>query len=415
MSAAALLSGVITSSVGVRDRVEALGAQDDGARATTDAATQSRHGDALPARLAALPPAPASAHFAQLHASGHTALPRPGQGQTLQRWQRLATVAAHGVALARLFEGHADARAILAELAPSMTPPDGLTGVWAAEAPGTAVHWRGAMQDAAPLAGPVAVAPRGSARVTPVRVSGSKAWCSGAGTLDHAVLTARRDPLRAAADGATPPEGERDPGPVSLVLVDLHAGGVRIDRHSWQAIGMAETDSFTVHFDDAHGVLVGEPGDYLSRAGFWHGGAGVAACWFGAATGVAEALHAKAHAAQAAGGTPDPFLLAALGTVDASLAGAGALLRETAAWIDAHPQADASRRAIRVRALTERVAREVIDVATRALGAGPLCKDPAFARRVADLSVYLRQWHGERDMAALGLRAAQAAEAAWKL
>lgn len=412
MSAAALLTGTVVNRVGVQG---AVGVPDECVSPATERSAPARPDHPLPMRLAALPPAPVAAQLTQLHATGHTALPRPGQGQTLVRWQALAAVAAYGVALSRLFEGHADARAILAELAPSMTPPDGLTGVWAAEAPGTAVHWRGPEQGTVLLASPAALAPRGSARVTPVRVSGSKAWCSGAGTLDHALLTARRDPRQTAVDGATPPAGEGGPGPASLVLVDLQAGGVRIDRQSWQAIGMAETDSFTVHFDDARGVLVGEPGDYLARAGFWHGGAGVAACWFGAATGVAEALHAKAHAAQAAGGTPDPFLLAALGTVDASLAGAGALLRDTAAWIDTHPQADASLRAIRVRALAERVAREVIDVATRALGAGPLCKDPAFARRVADLSVYLRQWHGERDMAALGLRAAQAAEAAWKL
>jgi hypothetical protein len=38
----------------------------------------------------------------------------------------------------------------------------------------------------------------------------------------------------------------------------------------------------------------------------------------------------------------------------------------------------------------------------RALGAGPLGHDEAHSRRVADLTVYLRQHHAERDLAELG-------------
>jgi hypothetical protein len=37
-----------------------------------------------------------------------------------------------------------------------------------------------------------------------------------------------------------------------------------------------------------------------------------------------------------------------------------------------------------------------------ALGAGPLGHDEAHSRRVADLTVYLRQHHAERDLAELG-------------
>jgi hypothetical protein len=48
----------------------------------------------------------------------------------------------------------------------------------------------------------------------------------------------------------------------------------------------------------------------------------------------------------------------------------------------------------------------------RALGAGPLCHDEAHARRVADLTVYLRQHHAEGDLAELGTLAAEAG-ASW--
>ena len=38
--------------------------------------------------------------------AGDGQLPLPGSGQTLQRWQTLADVAAEDLALAKLFEGH---------------------------------------------------------------------------------------------------------------------------------------------------------------------------------------------------------------------------------------------------------------------------------------------------------------------
>ena len=44
----------------------------------------------------------------------------------------------------------------------------------------------------------------------------------------------------------------------------------------------------------------------------------------------------------------------------------------------------------------------MLGVVGRALGAGPLAHDREHATRVADLTVYLRQHHGERDLAALG-------------
>jgi hypothetical protein len=55
-----------------------------------------------------------------------------------------------------------------------------------------------------------------------------------------------------------------------------------------------------------------------------------------------------------------------------------------------------------VRARIEQVASETLDRVGRALGAGPLCHDRAHARRVADLTVYLRQSHGDDDLACLG-------------
>jgi hypothetical protein len=52
--------------------------------------------------------------------------------------------------------------------------------------------------------------------------------------------------------------------------------------------------------------------------------------------------------------------------------------------------------------VVEEAATAVMNHATRTLGAGPLCRNARFARALADLPVFLRQSHAERDLAALG-------------
>jgi len=46
-------------------------------------------------------------------------------------------------------------------------------------------------------------------------------------------------------------------------------------------------------------------------------------------------------------------------------------------------------------------------------GPGPLATDEDHARRVADLELYLRQWHAERDQAALGEDVLRADSPTW--
>jgi hypothetical protein len=210
-------------------------------------------------------------------------------------------------------------------------------------------------------------------------LSGDRPWCSGAAWCTDALVTAAADDgirlfaVRNRAPHATPVDG------------------------TWPAIGMADSDSRTVRFADAPARPLGGPGAYVDRPGFWHGGVGVAACWFGGALGVADTLLAAARRKE-----PGPHALAHLGAVDVVLGAARAVLEDAAARIDADPKADAHRLALRVRATVEEAATEVIDRVGRALGAGPLCRDAGHARRVADLTVYLRQSHAEGDLEQLG-------------
>ncbi|OYN82740.1 acyl-CoA dehydrogenase [Mycolicibacterium sphagni] len=293
--------------------------------------------------------------------AGELDLPLPGSGRTLSRWSALADLCESDVVAGRLAEAHTDAVAILAELSGPPARPGRLWGVWAAEAPDATVR---AHEDG-----------RG------VSLSGTKAWCSGAGLCSDALVT------------ATTSAGSR-----GLFAVDLCGPGVQPLQSNWRNAGMAGSDTRSVRFSDAPAIPVGGPGDYLSRPGFWHGAAGVAACWLGAARAVAAPLY-RAVADKHAG---DPHAAAHLGAVDAALAGAQALLARTAEHVDTAPSDDAEVAARRLRAVVERAVEEVIGRTARALGPTPLALDAAHARHVADLTMYVRQSHAEKDLAALG-------------
>ncbi|MNH22973.1 hypothetical protein D3C79_828500 [compost metagenome] len=95
--------------------------------------------------------------------------------------------------------------------------------------------------------------------------------------------------------------------------------------------------------------------------------------------------------------------------------GARAALRECAAWIDRQPGADASFEVRRTRAQVEQAVEQVIHHVGRALGAAPFCRGNHFARLSADLPVFLRQSHAERDLAVLGEQLAQRPAGVWQL
>ncbi len=300
-------------------------------------------------------------------------LPLPGDGDTVVRWRALSDLGAHDVCLAKLLEAHHDAHAILLELGAPAPVPGERWAVWAAEPPGATLVYtadEGGDGDSGTL-------------------SGTKAWCSGADFASHALVTTR--------DG----DGR------GLARVALSADGIAAASDHWQAVGMARVASGTLHFDHAPAVRVGAPGAYLSRPGFWHGGAGIAACWHGAACAIAETLRMHPRAGTA------PHIAAHLGMVDCHLSAAAALLREVAALVDADPARPHVEAVLRLRSFIERVAMETIDRVGRALGAGPLCGDRAHALRCADLATFVRQSHAESDWEAVG-RAVHTGTTTWR-
>ncbi|HEY1484883.1 MAG TPA: acyl-CoA dehydrogenase family protein [Micromonosporaceae bacterium] len=307
----------------------------------------------------------AAALVAAALADGLLDLPLPGAGATEARLAMLSRWGRADLVFARLAEGHVDAVAILAELG-GPPPGEDLWAVWAA----------------------VPQSVRATRRGDDWVLDGDRPWCSGAGLCTRALVTA------AAEDGPR------------LFAIDVADATVLPD--TWPAVGMAGSDSRTIRLAGAPGTPVGGPDGYVNRPGFRHGGIGVAACWYGGARGVADALVAAARSKDVT-----PHAMAHLGGVDVALHSSRTLLADAAAAIDADPLRDRTRLSSQVRQGVEARATEVLDRVGRALGASPLCMNHAHARRVADLTVYLRQSHAEADLAGLGSVVRDGDDPAW--
>lgn len=297
-------------------------------------------------------------------------VPRPGGGATAARWEVLASVAAVDLTVARAWEPHLDAVAIGAE-AEEPVAAGSSWGVWAAEGPDARLEARG--DDA-----------------TGWVLTGRKPWCSLAGEVTHGLLTAWVAPDRR-----------------RLFAVATDAPGVTVESATWAPTGLRRITTGPVRFDDVSARPVGADGWYLDRDGFWWGGIGVAAVWYGGAVGLARRLADQCQRRE-----PDQVALMHLGEIDALLAGARAALSEAAVAVDAGRASgpDAVLLGARVRHVVATAAEDVARRVGHALGPGPLSQEPEHADRVADLALYLRQHHAERDAAGLGRMLLERAE-----
>jgi hypothetical protein len=214
-----------------------------------------------------------------------------------------------------------------------------------------------------------------------VTLTGVKPWCSLAGLLDSALVTAHG------------PDGRQ------LYRVSLRDPTVTVDPpEGWVARGLRTVTSVAVRFSGTTAEPVGGPGWYLSRPGFAWGGMGVAACWYGGALGLRTAIAAAA----ARRGSDLTSML--LGATDISLYGCAAAFGHAAALIDSGAARGAAGEllGLRLRGLVADAAEQALRHAGHALGPAPLAFDEEHARRAADLELYIRQHHAERDLARLG-------------
>jgi hypothetical protein len=291
-------------------------------------------------------------------------VPAPAMGQTPERWLALFDLAAVGdVTVARLVEAHLDAVAILHE-AGCEPHPDALYGVWASVRPdGVDVEMEHGL------------------------LTGVKSFCSGVGIVDRALVEVFVDGDRGLVDVGVvidEPDGDRADDADATVRGEV----------VWRHRGMASANTGTVRFhrhDDVE--IVAAPGWYLDRPGFWHGALGPAACWAGAAAGLARSIESS----------DDPYRTAACGAIAADIWTMCAVLQQAGRDADRWPmdRSGARYRSLAGRHAIHELATGIVDRFMRAAGPRPLVTDESVAQRLADTEIYLRQHHGERDLASL--------------
>ncbi|GLR29455.1 acyl-CoA dehydrogenase family protein [Psychrobacter pacificensis] len=277
-----------------------------------------------------------------------------GLSNTLIRWQVLAYVASIDLTIVKWFESHLDALSILNEIGYGKVAK-GLWAVWAAEG------------HPDPL------------RYEQGKAIGHKAWCSGAGMVDYALVNYRNSNNQS-----------------QLMIIDMHQAGIEINNSEWQAVGMQATDTATVKFCGVSASLVGKENAYLDRAGFWHGAAGVAACWYGASACLASYLTTAYQQ------KPNDYKAMYLGEIGTALAITQQYLYYAADLIDTEPSLCHELAIRQLRAQIEKVARHTVEIVGQALGAAPFCRNAHFARLSADLPVFIRQSHGAFDLQKIG-------------
>jgi alkylation response protein AidB-like acyl-CoA dehydrogenase len=296
----------------------------------------------------------------QLERAGRLDLPAPGAGATAERHRALYQFGRDDLSVARLAEAHLDALAILAE-AGAASMSGSLYGVWASDGPHSRLSGeRGA---------------DGS-----MSMNGAKLYCSGAPILDAALVTVHCEQA------------------LWLVALPLNTRGLRIEPGGWATPAFAATGTSRVNFKAVHVTptqIIGGPNWYLERVGFWRGAIGPAACWAGGAAGLVDAAQLLGRA--------DPHSRAHLGALEATAWNLQALLDQAGIEIDAGAEdsRQAQRRALIVRHLVERACVEVLERFGRATGPQLLAFDAAVARRHAELTLYIRQCHAERDLEAI--------------
>lgn len=321
-------------------------------------------------------------------------VPHPASGQTYLRWQILSDVAGKDLTIAKWLESHLDALSILHELgydALIQQTSDKIWAVWAAEGSTTPVTFhldssQSSQYSNANFGWLSQVLSSPSSQVVANQViaktgicCGIKTWCSGANVVDYGLMTYRD------TDNCS-----------QLVIVDMSQAGIDIDNQGWHAVGMQATDTASIRFDNTPVIAVGNPDDYLNRAGFWHGAAGVAACWYGASIAIAAYL---LHSYQQ---KPHVFKGMYLGQVSSQLSLLPVYFRAVAEQIDTAPS---DSHVLMIRQLRQQVvqtAHNVMNLVGEALGSAPFCQSAHFARLMADLAVFIRQTHGAFDAQAIG-------------
>lgn len=295
-------------------------------------------------------------------AAFHTAFGQLETARASDQWSALLQIATIDLGSARTIEPHLDALTMLVEAGHQPPDPDSSWGVYAAETVNKKLEASGTVK---------------------MHLTGEKSWCSLAGELTNAIVTAWVGDQRQA------------------FAIPLTHPSVTVVPQPWDSTGLREIPSGPIRCAATPAEPVGEPGWYLQRSGFWWGAIRVAACWLGGAIGMARRA-ANRHAGRP---QPEPNRNQLLGQLDAHIYTGVTALQYAATAADRRAElsaAEVRRLALRVRNSIYRACQAIQPLSRELAGPELLTGDPQFNKADADLTVYLSQHHGGRDEADLG-------------
>lgn len=317
-----------------------------------------------------------SGAFAELTRRGLIAAPPVAPEEIRALLRLLAEIGRGDLSVARIYEGHVNARLLIARhgtpeqraRAAGLGRGAGgarLLGVWNTDAPGDPLRLEGG------------------------RLRGRKAFASGIDGLAEAIVTVEE------------PEGRR------MLLVPVAAAGV--DRSWWRPLGMRASGS---HVADFTGVAVephwflGAPGAYLERPWFSAGAIRFLAAQVGGAHAVLDIARAHLAGADRAAHPRQAARLARMGVAVETgylwLDRAAASWRAAAARSVPSAERELMATADGARGAVEAAALAVLAEAEKAIGAAGMIAPHPFERRMRDLRVYLRQPNPDGAEAAFG-------------
>lgn len=275
----------------------------------------------------------------------------------LELLRRLYAVGRRDLPLGRVLEGHLDALQIVTRYG---TPAQADRAAAAARAGRVFGVWNADRPDA-------------PATLDADRLSGGKAFASGAGLVTDALVTVDAD------------------GGRQLLLVDLAVAPPAIDRSWWRVTGMSRSETHLVAWSGQTlpaDAWIGAPGDYVRQPWFSGGALRFAAVQAG---GIAALVDGARDHLIAVGRSDDPVQRGRLADLHgAAQAAADAVRRAALGWsVEDGPGTIARVAAARV--AVYRAGEEALRLAAAAVGLQAMFVDHPLCDALRDLDAYLRQ------------------------
>ena len=317
----------------------------------------------------------------------------PYRGDVFTLWMMTKEIAKADLSLARCWEGHANSLVLLDGIASDEQKSRWFPGI--VDRGETWVAWSGEPQSRA--LGEKARFGTSVARVDGGwLVTGSKAFCTSAGSAQWAILLVNTEGPGGARHGSASPDS------LLLMACDLSDPSVVFDGSWWDPIGMRATVSHMVRFNNTFipdENLIGRPGQYLNEEWQTCFAPHYAASFLGAAEAAYEYALDYVRGQKKGG---DPYVQHRIATMAIGVESGHLWLRHVARLWELGSYDEARQAGNRARYVLEHIAEDTLQHAIRACGARGLNRPSALERTYRDLSIYIRHDNDDQVLATVG-------------